>query len=177
MNYNNNKNRIEERVYSVTMTEEELRLFSEFLSFSQRLYNNDDELVIEEEEEEITPELIKHQRHQELGIPDRLPEVPITVREDTAEVRKIKRDRLKEKYSNKIKQGIDHVKGKYNALDDKYDELFGRDLGKDAAIVAAGTAALGAGAYGVHKYLKNRKKSEDEAEKKYKTSDDKKNKK
>lgn len=31
MSYNNNKNRIEERVYSVTMTEDELRLFSEFL--------------------------------------------------------------------------------------------------------------------------------------------------
>ena len=31
MSCNNKKNRIEERVYSITMTEEELKLFSEFL--------------------------------------------------------------------------------------------------------------------------------------------------
>ena len=31
MSYDKKKNRIEERVYSVTMTEDELRLFSEFL--------------------------------------------------------------------------------------------------------------------------------------------------
>ena len=36
MSYNNKENRIEERVYSVTMTEEELKLFSEFLE--QKIY-------------------------------------------------------------------------------------------------------------------------------------------
>jgi hypothetical protein len=42
MNYNNNKNGVEERVFSVTMTEEELSLFSEFLDqreFARRNYN------------------------------------------------------------------------------------------------------------------------------------------
>ena len=38
MNYEMPKNRIEERVYSVTMTEDELRLFSEFLE--QREYSS-----------------------------------------------------------------------------------------------------------------------------------------
>ena len=31
MSYDKKKSRVEERVYSVTMTEEELKLFSEFL--------------------------------------------------------------------------------------------------------------------------------------------------
>lgn len=35
MDYNNNKNRDEEKVFSVTMTEEELKLFSEFLSYQK----------------------------------------------------------------------------------------------------------------------------------------------
>ena len=44
MNYNNLENRIEERVYFVTMTEDEFRLFSEFLEeqreFSKGDYKN-----------------------------------------------------------------------------------------------------------------------------------------
>ena len=49
MSYNNKKNRIEERVYSVTMTEEELKLFSEFLSksFGDTKLSDDDEEDIE----------------------------------------------------------------------------------------------------------------------------------
>lgn len=140
---------------------------------------------MDEIEEEPTPLELQKQRNAKLGIPEKLQEVDPVVREDTAEIRKIKRDNLKEKYTNKARQGvdyakrktnqgIDYVKDKYNALDDKYDELFGRDLGRDAAIAAGATAALGASAYGVHRYLKNKKKNKEEAEKKYTTSDKKK---
>ena len=52
----------------------------------------------------------------------------------------------------------------------------GRSLGKDAAIAAGAIAVLGAGAYGLHKYLKKKKAEKELAENKYKTSDKKKKK-
>lgn len=168
--------------------ERELSSIADSIRDNQITYNpkvREVPIIDSTEETEETPVELQKFRNAKLGIPETLPEVNPVVREDTAEVRKIKRDRLKEKYVNKAKQGvdyakrkanrgIDYVKDKYNALDDKYDELFGRDLGRDAAIAAGATAALGASAYGIHRYLKNKKKNKDEAEKKYKTSDKKK---
>ena len=50
MSYNNRKNRIKERVYSVTMTEDELKLFSEFLE--QREFESRKEVWEREKKEE-----------------------------------------------------------------------------------------------------------------------------
>ena len=89
-------------------------------------------------------------------------------KENTKELNKFQRDRKREEFIKNIKE----LPAKAS---EKYTEATGRDsLGKDAAILAAGTATLGASAYGIHRYLKNKKKNKDAAEKKYKTSDKKK---
>lgn len=96
-------------------------------------------------------------------------------KERTKELNKFRRDHKREEFINKVKEIPGKVKNKFDSLSEKYEETFdGRSLGKDAAIIAGTTAALGAGAYGIHRYLKNKKKNKDEAEKKYKTSDKKK---
>jgi hypothetical protein len=54
------------------------------------------------------------------------------------------------------------------------EALDGRSLGKDAALAAAGTAALIGGGIALRKHLKKKKQEKEIAEKKYKTSDKKK---
>lgn len=75
----------------------------------------------------------------------------------------------KEKFLNKVKSISSKAKDKYSSVSEKYTEATGRDsLGKDAAIAAGVTAALGAGAYGLHKYLKKKKADKKKAEDKFK---------
>ena len=56
------------------------------------------------------------------------------------------------------------------------EALDGRSLGKDAALAAAGTAALVGGGIALKKHLKKKKQEKELAENKYKTSDKKKKK-
>lgn len=90
-------------------------------------------------------------------------------KERTKELNKFQRDRKREDFINKMKEVPGKIKNKYDSLSDKYSENFdGRSLGKDAAIAAGATAALSAGAYGLHKYLKKKKASKKKAEDKFK---------
>lgn len=90
-------------------------------------------------------------------------------KERTEELNKFQRDRKREEFINKMKEVPGKIKNKYDSLSDKYSENFdGRSLGKDAAIAAGATAALSAGAYGLHKYLKKKKASKKKAEDKFK---------
>lgn len=75
----------------------------------------------------------------------------------------------KKQFINKMKEVPGKIKNKYDSLSDKYSESSdGRSLGKNAAIAAGVTAALGAGAYGLHKYLKKKKADKKKAEDKFK---------
>ena len=69
--------------------------------------------------------------------------------------KKYKRD----KEGNFAKVGlINEAKRHWRDAGIVYDSALDRSLNKDAAMVAAGTAALGAGAYALHKHLKKKRK-------------------
>ena len=90
-------------------------------------------------------------------------------KEFTPELFKHKLNLKKEEFKDNMKDFGSKLKDGYNNLNENYGDLTNREsLGKDAAILAAGTAALSAGAYGLHKYIKRKKEDKKKAEKKFK---------
>ena len=117
---------------------------------------------------------LKHQRNtlrrdQEMKsqLPNKLPERSIYVEEP-------KTPENPESWKDKAVKGINQAKEKatdlYKDSAEKYGEAFGgRSLGKDAAIAAGATAALGLGIHAIRKHNKKKKASKDQIESKYKT--------
>ena len=84
-------------------------------------------------------------------------------KEDTAALTKFQRDRKKEEFINDVKRIPSRASELYK------EDTGGRSLGKDAAIAAGATAALGLGIYAIRKHNKKKKASKDQIESKYKT--------
>ena len=151
------------KLYSVEMTETELRLFSEFLE--QREFEKKGEILIGNDGiPEVDDPIVEVQEPNNPGLrisyspPTSKSQKPLIIPGEDAE-----RGRSRDNFhiSDINRKGEDTRIG--------YNEATGRSLNKDAAIAAGVTAGLGLGIHAIRKHNKKKKAGKDQIESKYKT--------